>query len=206
MSSFLRVESAPDLSPPPPGVSPRARVVAGADPAVLLDIVRPDVGLAIWARDPHPHWASDVASLAPSAARTPLIVSGAPSVLGRDLARALPNGCPSWFEQEVSALAALLADLAAASRLRARFGAFIDDGSVQEIRLCCRYGGGGLCWRHPALHDVASGGEADPFSVLILKGAQSSIRRRRALRLLPDPNGAAAGPVLLIEPETGASS
>ena len=200
------MESGPDLSPAPPGVSPTLHVVAGGDPAVLLDIVRPAIGLAIWAREPNPQCLADAISLALPPDHAPLVVSGEPDILGRRLAQLLPNGCPSWFEREVNGLASLLADVAAAPRLRARFGAFVDDGEPQDVRLFCRYGDGAVCWRHPDLHGIVAVGEADPFAVLILKGARSSIRRRRALRLQPDPACTTAGPVLLIEPEIGASS
>ncbi len=167
---------------------------------VLLDVVRPDIGLAVWAREPGGSWLRDMDTLRRSGAGV-VHADAAPGEVARTLSAQRSPGLPAWLDQDVTWLAGLPSVLAASPRLLASFGfPAVAGGSPDGLQLSCRYGGDARGWRHACGNGrSAPGGAVDPFAVAVLKGGRGPAPCHGAIRLDADAAPDEC-PVLTIKP------
>jgi hypothetical protein len=153
----LMLEAFPQsgIAPPlHPGAPPRRRAVAvsGAMPEVLLDVLRPEVNLAVW------HRALPAAlgtAMRPLAAAAPFtaVVEDTPDAAVDALAAKLPAAAPLDLLLDIRALAAAFATVAeTGGAVRIRLEAITGPAchrwhaDAVGLRLLCTYRGAGTEW------------------------------------------------------------
>lgn len=133
-------------APPPAGPC----TVAGASPEALLEILRPEVNLAIWGREvPRSmQGAMRRAAALPFQAR----VEAPPDHLAKALESHLPAGLPPELLVDIHGLAIAFATIAGQPAIRARLEVVTDQpcprfhADAVGLRLLCTYRGAGTQW------------------------------------------------------------
>lgn len=142
----LTLEAFPVASPP------RPVAVSGAEPEVLLDILRPEANLVVWHRDLDPALAARLRALAEAAPFTAL-AEGEPDTAVEALAEQLPLAAPVDLLLDIRSLAVVFGRLADTDgAVCIRLEAIDDEGchrwhaDAVGLRLLCTYHGAGTEW------------------------------------------------------------
>jgi hypothetical protein len=155
--SGLMLEAFPEagLAPPlHPGAAPRQRAVAvsGQAPDLLLEVLRPEVNLAIWQRDLPGGLSAGLAALAADAPFV-AVAEGAPDPALETLATKLPAAAPLDLLLDIRRLALLFATVAdTGGAVRIRLEAITGPAchrwhaDAVGLRLLCTYRGPGTEW------------------------------------------------------------
>lgn len=153
----LTLEAFPDagLAPPlHPDAPPRGRAVAvsGAEPAVLLDVLRPEVNLVVWHRSLPESLTAGLRSLIGAAPFT-AVVEGEPERAIDALAAKLPAAAPLDLLLDIRGLAIAFAGIAdTGGAVRIRLEAITGPAchrwhaDAVGLRLLCTYRGPGTEW------------------------------------------------------------
>ncbi len=133
-------------APPPAGPC----AVNGASPEALLEILRPEVNLAIWARETPPFLRRPLARLV--AMPFQVTVESVPDALPDVLAARLPRHVPPELLLDIRGLAIAFATIARHALLRARLEVVTGHACPRfhadavGLRLLCTYRGAGTQW------------------------------------------------------------
>lgn len=150
MPLLCEVLAHPPPESPPSGPSEGPWAVAGAAPEALLEILRPEVNLAIWLRETPPTLRRALAAV--TATPFQATAEAAPDALVDALALQLPPGIPPELLLDIHGLAVAFATIASQARLRARLEVVTDDAchrfhaDAVGLRLLCTYRGAGTQW------------------------------------------------------------
>jgi hypothetical protein len=144
----LTLEASPALLQDPP----RPVAVSGADPEVLLDVLRPAVNLAVWDRDLDRALAAPLRALAEAAPFT-AVAEDRPEAAVDAIAAQLPRPAPLDLLLDIRSLAVAFAAIARTDgTVRIRLEG-IDDEACHRwhadavgLRLLCAYHGPGTEW------------------------------------------------------------
>ncbi|MCQ4160707.1 DUF1826 domain-containing protein [Roseomonas sp. GC11] len=195
------------LAPPPLGPT----VIAGAGPEALMEILRPEASLALWARPLPPPLRGQAAALA--ARPFEAVAEGPPEAALASLSCALPLA----LRHDMLALSLLFCGIAGREGLRIRLEALAGDGcrffhaDAVGLRLLCTYHGAGTQWlplpggaRAARALDPATcpaPEQAAPGTVLLMKGEGHPGHAGRGLihRSPPAPPGAGARLLLCLD-------
>ena len=151
LEAFPQAGLAPPLHPDAP---PRRRAVAvsGAEPEVLLDVLRPEVNLAVWHRHLPAMLGPAIRRLTEAAPFT-AVVEGEPEAAVDALAAKLPAAPPIDLLLDIRALAAAFATVAnTGGAVRIRLEAITGPAchrwhaDAVGLRLLCTYRGPGTEW------------------------------------------------------------
>lgn len=188
------------------------RMLAAAAPEVLLEILRPEVVLAQWARDLPPRLCGELARFC---ARPPFeaAAEGAPEEVVSRLVAALPCPAPLDLLNDIARLAAAFAGLAGQDRLR--LGLSLTDqqdcprfhADSVRMRLLCTYRGAGTEWLPlPGGAAAAASLDTPPApcrapsgDVLLFKGERARAGAGCIHRSPPQPAGAPPRLVLRLD-------
>lgn len=172
--SFLCEAFAPD-SPHQSTAAPRACAAASADEAVLLEILRPEVALALWLRSEPAGWRRQTAPLLAAAPFTAAAEAAPEDALDAVLA-ALPGPAPGGMAADMLFLARVFAAITRRDRLRIRLDGVTDDAchrfhrDAVGLRLLCTYRGAGTQWTLCG-PNCAAPHQAPACAVALLKGS-----------------------------------
>lgn len=166
----------------PPAGSLRSEAVvtacaaSSADEAVLLEIARPEVALALWLRPEPAGWRRLTASLLAAAPFT-AAAEGSPEEALDGVMAALPCPAPTELAADMLWLARVFAAIAGRTRLRIRLEGVTDDScrrfhlDAVGLRLLCTYRGAGTQWTMCG-PDCAAPHQAPACAVALLKGSR----------------------------------
>ncbi len=172
--SFLCEVFSPDAGLRSDAAAPCAAV--SADETVLLDILRPEVALAMWLRPVPAGWGRLTAPLL-AAAPFGAAAEGSPDAAVEDLFAALGLPLPAGLAADIAQLAHVFAAIARREEVRIRLEGVTHDSCRRfhvdsvGLRLLCTYRGPGTQWTMcgpdcPAPH------AAPACAVLLLKGSR----------------------------------
>lgn len=172
--SFLCEVFAPDA-----GLRSDARdacAAVSADEAVLLEILRPEVALALWLRPAPAGWAR---ATNPLLAAAPFSASAEdmPEAAVDTLLAALGQPVPAGLAADMTQLALVFAAVSGQRRIRLRLDGVTDDSCRRfhmdsvGLRLLCTYRGAGTQWTLCG-PDCRAPHQAPACSVALLKGSR----------------------------------
>lgn len=146
-------------------------LVAGAGPEVLFEILRPGVGMAVWARVGSKAPFAEIAAMSVAPPFDAVVEGGFDKVAG-SLLEQTPYALPEVLRTDIAGLAAMFSTVAMSYGLRCRLRR-LEPGYLPQLspepaglRLLCAYQGLGIDWLLPP----AEPGRLDLFSAAIVKG------------------------------------
>ena len=146
-------------------------VVAGAGADVLFEILRPGVGMAVWARSGAMSLLSEITAV-PVTPLFDVVAEGGFDKVAASLLEQAPCALPDVLRTDITDVAALFSAVTMSFGLRCRLrrsGPGCAPRLAPEpasLRLLCAYDGFGIDWLLPP----AGPGRLDLFSVAIVKG------------------------------------
>lgn len=168
-----------EVFPPGPGLasgSATACAAASADQAVLLEILRPEVALALWLRPEPPGWRRLTAPLL-AAAPFRAACEDLPEAAVDGVLAALGRPVPVELAADMTLLARLFATMTGQERVRVRLDGVTHDSCRRfhldaiGLRLLCTYRGAGTQWTMCG-PECRAPHQAPPCAVALLKGTR----------------------------------
>lgn len=169
-----------EVFPPASGLRSEAVAMAcaasSADEAVLLEIARPEVALALWLRPEPSGWRRLTASLLAAAPFT-AVAEGTPEQALDTVMAALPHPAPTELAADVLWLARVFAAIARQEHVRIRLEGVTHDSCRRfhldsvGLRLLCTYRGAGTQWTMCG-PDCAAPHQVPACAVALLKGSR----------------------------------
>jgi hypothetical protein len=169
-----------EVFPPESGLcseaAPPACAAASPDEAVLLEILRPEVALALWLRPEPAGWRKATAPLL-AAAPFRAACEDAPEAAVDGALAALGRPVPVALAADMTRLASIFAAITGKDRVRVRLDGVTHDSCRRfhmdaiGLRLLCTYRGEGTQWTMCG-PECRAPHQAPPCSVLLLKGSR----------------------------------
>lgn len=170
-----------EVFPPEAGLrsqaDPAACATVSGDEAVLLEILRPEVALALWLRPEPPGWRRMTAPLL-AAAPFRATCEDTPDAAVDGLLAALGQPVPMALAADITRLATIFAAIAGHERVRLRLDGVTHDSCRRfhmdaiGLRLLCTYRGEGTQWTMCG-PECAAPHQAPACAVALLKGSRS---------------------------------
>ncbi|MBR0681773.1 DUF1826 domain-containing protein [Roseomonas eburnea] len=197
--SFLCEVFPPDSGPTWVGTA--ACATASDDQAVLLEILRPEVALALWLRPEPAGWRRLTAPLL-AAAPFRAAREDSPKAAVDGVLAALGLPVPVELAADMTLLARIFASMTGQDRVRVRLDGVTHDAcrrfhtDAVGLRLLCTYRGAGTQWTMCG-PDCRTPHQAPPCSVALLKGSRHDpppptgcLHRSPPVSRLPEPRRA----------------
>jgi hypothetical protein len=169
-----------EIFPPEAGrvseAPPRACAAVSGDEAVLLEILRPEVALALWLRPEPAGWRRMTAPLL-AAAPFHAVCEDAPEAAVNGVLAALGQPVPAALATDMTRLAAMFAAISGKKQVRLRLDGVTHDSGRHfhmdaiGLRLLCTYRGEGTQWTMCG-PDCRAPHQAPACSVALLKGSR----------------------------------
>jgi hypothetical protein len=190
-----------EVFPPEAGLvstlAPQACAAVSADEAVLLEVLRPQVALALWLRPEPAGWRRMTAPLL-AAAPFRAACEDAPEAAVDSVLAALGQPVPMALATDITRLAAMFAAITGRERIRVRLDGVTHDSCRRfhidaiGLRLLCTYRGEGTQWTMCG-PDCRAPHQAPACSVALLKGTRHAppapagcLHRSPPVSLLPE--------------------